>query len=66
MRMTKIFSIFVTLFLSVTSVYGQSILQDYFKGNKVSLVIEAGKLINLPESILNLCNQRTLTRHYDK
>lgn len=51
MRMTKIFSIFVTLFLSVTSVYGQSILKDYFKGNKVSLVLEAGKLINLPESI---------------
>ncbi len=51
MRMTKIISIIVTLFLSATSVYGQSILQDYFKGNKGSLVIEAGKLINLPESI---------------
>ncbi|QLH47835.1 MAG: hypothetical protein HWD58_20855 [Bacteroidota bacterium] len=35
----------------MTSVYGQSILKDYFKGNKVSLVLEAGKLINLPESI---------------
>jgi hypothetical protein len=49
--MTKIISIVVTLFLSVTPVYGQSILQDYFKGNKGSLVIGAGKLINLPEPI---------------
>lgn len=49
MRMTKIISIVVTLFLSVTAVSGQSILQDYFKGNKDSLVIEASKLINMPE-----------------
>ena len=51
MRMTKIVSIVVTLFLFVTTVSGQSILQDYFKGNKDSLVIEANKLINLPEPI---------------
>lgn len=49
MRMTKITSIVVTLFLSVTAVSGQSILQDYFKGNKDSLVIEASKLVNMPE-----------------
>lgn len=49
MRMTKIISIVVTLFMSVTAVSGQSILQDYFKGNKDSLVIEASKLINMPE-----------------
>ena len=49
--MTKIVSIVVTLFLFVTTVSGQSILQDYFKGNKDSLVIEANKLINLPEPI---------------
>ena len=48
MRMTKIISI-VSLFLSVTTASGQSILQDYFKGNKDSLVIEATKLINMPE-----------------
>jgi len=46
--MTKIISI-VTLFLYVTTATGQSILQDYFKGNKDSLVIEATKLINMPE-----------------
>lgn len=49
MRMTKIISILVTLFLSVTAVSGQSILQDYFNGNKDSLVIEASKLINMSE-----------------
>jgi alpha-beta hydrolase superfamily lysophospholipase len=46
--MTKIISI-VTLFLFVTTASGQSILQEYFKGNKDSLVIEATKLINMPE-----------------
>ena len=48
MRMTKIISV-VTLFLSVTTASGQSILQDYFKGNKDSLVMEATKLIYMPE-----------------
>lgn len=48
MKMTKIVSI-VTLFLSVTNASGQSILQDYFKGNKDSMVIEATKLIHMPE-----------------
>lgn len=48
MRMTKIISI-VTLSIYVTTASGQSILQDYFKGNKDSLVIEATKLINMPE-----------------
>lgn len=48
MRSIKFISI-VTLFLAVTTVSGQSILQDYFKGNKDSLVIEATKLINIPE-----------------
>lgn len=52
MRMTKIISI-VTLFLSVTTASGQSILQDYFKGNKDSMVIEATKLINMPEPSFN-------------
>jgi alpha-beta hydrolase superfamily lysophospholipase len=46
--MTKIISI-VTLFLSVTNASGQNILQDYFRGNKDSLVIEATNLINMPE-----------------
>lgn len=48
MRMTRIVSIIIFL-LSVTTVSGQSILQDYFKGNKDSLMIEATKLINMPE-----------------
>ena len=48
MRMTKIISI-VILFISVTTASAQSILQDYFKGNKDSLVIEATKLINMPD-----------------
>ncbi len=48
MRITKIISI-VTLSVSVATASGQSILQDYFKGNKDSLVIEATKLIYMPE-----------------
>ncbi len=48
MKMTKIVSI-VTLFLTVTNASGQSILQDYFKGNKDSMVIEATKYINMPD-----------------
>jgi len=48
MRMAKIISI-ITLFLSVTIASGQNILHDYFKGNKDSLVIEAAKLINMPD-----------------
>ncbi len=48
MRMTKFISI-VILFISVTTASAQSILQDYFKGNKDSLVIEATKLINMPD-----------------
>jgi hypothetical protein len=47
MRIIKITSI-VTLFISVTA-SGQTILQDFFKGNKDSLVIEATKPINMPE-----------------
>ena len=54
MRVTKIISIGVTLFLSVNTVLGQSILQDYFKGNKDSLVIEASKLINMPDPSFKL------------
>jgi hypothetical protein len=48
MRITKTISI-VTLFLSVTAASGQTILQNYFKVNKDSLVIEANNLINMPE-----------------
>ena len=48
MRMTNIIST-VTLFLSVTNASAQSILQEYFKGNKDSLLIEPTKLINMPE-----------------
>lgn len=48
MRMTKTILI-ITLFLSATNALGQSILQDYFNGNKDSLVIEATKLIHMPE-----------------
>jgi pimeloyl-ACP methyl ester carboxylesterase len=52
--MTNIISI-ITLFLSVTKASAQSIPQDYFKGNKDSLLIEATKLINMPEpTIKNL------------
>ena len=49
MRMTKIISTLIILFLGVKTASGQSILKDYFKGNKDSMVMEAGKLINMPE-----------------
>jgi alpha-beta hydrolase superfamily lysophospholipase len=48
MKITKIIMI-VALVLSVATAFGQSILQDYFKGNKDSLIAEANKLINMPE-----------------
>jgi hypothetical protein len=50
MKKAKIIAI-VTFFISVTTVSGQSILQEYFKGNKDSLVLEASNLINMPEPI---------------
>ena len=59
MRMTKIISILI-LFLSVTTVSGQSILQDYFNGNKDSMVIEATKLINMPEPSFNTSQHSTI------
>lgn len=48
MGISKIIAV-LTLFLCVTTVSGQSILQDYFKGNKDSLIVEATRLINQPE-----------------
>lgn len=48
MRISKIISILSMGFL-ITNAIGQSILQDYFNGNKDSLVKEATKLINMPE-----------------
>ncbi|SFF14591.1 alpha/beta hydrolase [Thermoflexibacter ruber] len=48
MGVSKIIAV-LTLFLCVTTVSGQSILQDYFKGNKDSLIAEATKLINMPD-----------------
>lgn len=48
MKITQIISI-ATLFICVTTASGQSILQDYFNGNKDSLITEATKLINMPE-----------------
>lgn len=48
MRVIKNAAIFLLIF-STSSVCGQSILQDYFNGNKDSMVAEATKLINMPE-----------------
>ena len=48
MRMIKVILI-LTLFSAVRPASGQSILQDYFKGNKDSMVAEATKLINMPD-----------------
>ena len=39
------------LLLAATNVSGQSILKDYFNGNKDSMIIEATKLINMPEPV---------------
>jgi hypothetical protein len=44
MRMKKSISI-LTLFLTVANALGQSILQDYFKGDTDYLVIETTKFI---------------------
>ena len=46
--MTKFLAIIVFI-LTGSIVSGQSILKDYFKGNKDSMLIEASNLINLPE-----------------
>jgi len=48
MRMIKTASFFLLMFIA-SSVCGQSILQDYFNGNKDSMVAEATKLINMPD-----------------
>ena len=43
MRMTKIISTLIILFLGVKTASGQSILKNYFKGNKDSMVMENSK-----------------------
>lgn len=48
MRMSKIISIVLMGFL-ITNASGQSILEDYFNGDKDSLVAQATNLINMPE-----------------
>ena len=48
MRTNK-FILIIVFLLSLTTFSGQSILKDYFKGKKDSMIIEATKLINLPE-----------------
>lgn len=48
MRMKKSILI-LSLSLIASNAFGQNILQDYFNGNKDSLVKEATRLINLPE-----------------
>lgn len=48
MSISRIIAV-LTFFFSVTTAPGQSILQEYFKGNKDSMVAEAIKLINMPE-----------------
>lgn len=58
MRMKKTIYILI-LFLIVPNTFGQSILQDYFNGNKDSLVIEATKLINMREPAFK-CTQPQL------
>lgn len=50
MRMTPFLKTIVLL-LTSSIVSGQSILNDYFNGNKDSMIIEATKLINMPEPI---------------
>lgn len=39
----------IIIFGAITNLPAQSILEDYFKGNKDSLVAEATKLISMPE-----------------
>lgn len=48
MRMSMIISIVIMGFL-ITNASGQSILKDYFNGDKDSLVAQATNLINMPE-----------------
>lgn len=50
MRMTK-FLTTIVLILTGSIVSAQSILKDYFNGNKDSMLIEAAKLICMPEPV---------------
>ena len=50
MRMTKFFTTIVFI-LTGSIVSAQSILKDYFNGNKDSMLIEAAKLICMPEPV---------------
>lgn len=50
MRKTTFIAI-AALALTVKAASGQSILQDYFKGNKDSMITEATKLINTPDPV---------------
>jgi pimeloyl-ACP methyl ester carboxylesterase len=59
MRMAKLISIAI-LFLTVTNTQAQSILQDYFKGNRDSMEMEANKLINMPEPAFKSVGQMNI------
>lgn len=49
MKSLKILVVFIFSFVFVLNVSAQNFLEQYFKGNKDSLVVAATKLINMPE-----------------
>lgn len=59
MKNFKIYAFLTFLFLGSTSVSAQSMLEQYFGGNKDSLIKEATKLIHLPEPIFKQADQPT-------
>ncbi len=59
MKNFKIYAFLTFFFLGSTSVSAQSMLDLYFGGNKDSLIIEANKLINIPEPTFKPADQLT-------
>src|SRR6056297_846529 len=59
MKFSKIYAILTFLFLGSTSISAQTMLEQYFGGNRDSLVKEATKLIHTPEPTFKPTNQPT-------
>lgn len=59
MKFLKIFTVLIFCFLGITNVFAQSMLDQYFGGNKDSFIKEATRLIRTPEPTFKQTNQPT-------
>lgn len=59
MKFSKIYAVLFLCFLGSTTISAQSMLEQYFGGNKDSLIKEATNLIHTPEPTFNQANQPT-------